>query len=218
MFDGAVLITPAGLRDPGLAGALTATGELNVLPAAFWAEFTQQEIALFCHRQALYCIPTQELIAWLQEKLGDNRAIEIGAGAGVLGSALGITATDSFLQARPDVQAAYQASQQPTIRYGANVVKLDAELALAKYRPEVVVAAWVTHKWKASEAWREGNMYGVDERKIVRQADYVFLGHDHVHRHKPILDLTHETYYFDWQVSRATSPGRNYIKVWPRTR
>lgn len=214
MLKGAALLFPAGMRDPGVAGALDASGRLQVLPCAFWKQFSQQEIALFCHRQALYCLPTQELVDWARGELDGRSAIEIGAGAGILGAALNIPATDNFMQERPEIVAAYRASGQPTIRYGAHVEKLDAEQAVLKHQPQSVVAAWVTHKWSASEAWREGNMFGVDEREIVRRADYVFVGHDHVHRHKPILDLPHETFYADWLVSRATSPGRNFIKIW----
>jgi hypothetical protein len=219
MFNDAVIINPHHLRDPGEAGALDHEGRLKVIPyAEFWQQYTQAEIAVFCHRQGLYGVPTTELIDWLRPQLEGRRAIEIGAGAGVLAEALGIPATDSFLQDRPEIAAVYRATGQPTIHYGAQVAKLDADLAMAKHRPNTVVASWVTHKWKPSESWREGNMFGVDELKIVRNADYIFIGHEHAHRDKPILDLPHETHYFDWLVSRAVSPGRNFVKVWRRQR
>lgn len=218
MLRNAVVLPSEGLRDPAADGALDAAGQLQVLPFAFWQNYSQAEIAVFCHQQALYCVPTTELVAWLAEIFAGRRAIEIGAGTGALAAALSIPATDNRMQEWPEIVAAYQGMQQPTIAYGDNVIRLDAEMALARYRPAVVLAAWVTHKWKPSEAWREGNQHGVEERKIVRQADYVFIGHDHVHRNKPILELPHETHYCPWLVSRATSPGRNYIKIWRRQR
>lgn len=190
----ATFLPTQDLRDPAHDGALDARGRLQVLPHAFWQQYTQTEIAVFCHKQAIYCIPTLELVTWLKALIADRKTIEIGAGAGVgvIGEALNIPATDNRMQEWPDIAAHYQAIRQPAITYGDNVIRLDAELALARYRPAVVLAAWVTHKWKPSEAWREGNQHGVDERKLIRQADYVFIGHDHVHRNKPILDLPHE--------------------------
>lgn len=210
------MISMAGLRDPGQQGAFDASGRLQLLPAAWWRQFSQEEIAVFCHRHAIYCVPTTELVAWLRERLAGRRAIEIGAGTGVLADALGIPATDNRMQEWPEVAAHYQRTRQPVIEYGANVEKLDAEVALARYRPEVVLAAWVTHKYKPSEHWREGNMHGVEEQKILRQAEYIFVGHAHVHRHKPLLAHAHETFEPHWLVSRATSQGKNQIRVWAR--
>lgn len=206
----------ASLRDPGSEGAFDAMGRLQVLPAAFWSQFSQPEIALFCHKHALYCVPTLELVEWLQDRIAGRRAIEIGAGTGVLASALGIPGTDNRMQEWPDIRAHYQLTGQPVIQYGSQVEKLDAEVALAKYRPEVVIAAWVTHKYKPSEHWREGNMHGVEESNILRQAEYIFIGHDGVHRLKPIWERQHETFEPPWLISRAISEGKNHIKVWPR--
>lgn len=212
----AQVISMTGLRDPAQAGVFDDTGRLKILPAEFWRQYTQEEIAVFCNRNAIYCVPTAELVGWLQDRIAGRRAIEIGSGNGVLAAALGIPATDNRMQEWPDVAAHYRLIRQPLVRYGDNVERLDAGVALARYRPQVVIAAWVTHKYKSSEHWREGNMHGVEEQKILKRAEYIFIGHDYVHRNKPILELPHETVEPPWLVSRATSQGKDHIKVWTK--
>ena len=46
--------------------------------------------------------------------------------------------TDSFMQEEPWCRAIYASMQQPTVRYGADVEKLDAAAALPKSRPAVL--------------------------------------------------------------------------------
>lgn len=74
-------------------------------------------------------------------------AIEIGAGHGVLAGALSIPATDNRQQEDPELRAYYAQIGQSTVPYGENVEKLDAAAAVAKYRPNIVVACWVTHRF-----------------------------------------------------------------------
>lgn len=206
------------LRDPADFGALTESGTLAIQPSSFWAQFTREERYVFGLKHSLYSFPTTELVAWLRTYLGYRTAIEIGAGAGILAKAVGLRATDSRMQERPDIRAQLAAMGHGPVQYGEHVEKLDAELAVTKYRPEVVVACWVTHKYKQSESWREGNQDGVDERKLLRSCDYVFIGHDSPHKLKPILDIPHETLYPDWLTSRAAGAGRDFIKIWKKGR
>jgi hypothetical protein len=204
-------------RYPGKAGALDDKGRLVVLPFEFWQQYTQIEISHFCSQHGLYCIPTTELVAWLKAEIGERKAIEIGSGNGVLAEALGIPATDSRMQENPFFTAYFAELKQAVVPYGENVRMLDGIDAVRTLKPDVVVAAWVTHKFRENEGWRKGNAFGVAEEYIVRRADYVFIGNRHVHQHKPILEMPHEEYEFPWLVSRSFSGQPNFIGVWKKT-
>jgi hypothetical protein len=77
-------------------------GKLQVLPAAEFKKFDQELISIFCVKNAFYGLPTMELVEWLKEKIGKRSAIEIGAGNGAFGRALGIPMSDSFQQDATD--------------------------------------------------------------------------------------------------------------------
>lgn len=189
-------------------------GKLQVLPAAFWRQYQQPQITAFCVMHGFYSIPTVELVEWLRERIAGLTALEVGSGNGVLAEALGIRATDSRQQSRAEIKAYYTALRQAPVSYGTNVECFTAKEAVGKYKPDVVLGAWVTHKYNPSEHWREGNRDGLDEVAIVCRADYINIGHTYVHRNKPVLQIPHEVFYPDWLVSRALSPGKNYIAVW----
>jgi hypothetical protein len=203
-------------KDPADFGALDADGRLQVFPHEFWTEFTQAEIAHFCVKHGFYCVPTTELVEWLFERIGDRKAIEIGSGSGVLADALEIQGTDNKMQEWAHIKALYEQTGQTPAPYGPNVRQMDAQVAVDVLKPKVVIAAWVTHKWNEKESWREGNMYGVREDKIVKRHEYIHIGNRHVHRHKPIMDLPHEEFEFPWLVSRAMNGTPNFIGVWQR--
>jgi hypothetical protein len=211
-----LLLDSPSNQDPAEAGALDAAGRLRILPASFWAGFTQLEIATFAVRHALYCIPTTELVLWLLKELGSASAIEIGAGTGVLARALGIAATDSHQQETPEMVALYTAMDQPVIRYGDDVHRLDAETAIRRFKPDVVLGTWITHRYRADEEWRGGNAYGVREEYVIARARYIHVGNEAVHRNKPVLDRPHRSYRFPWLVSRAMNGTPDFIAVWER--
>jgi hypothetical protein len=209
------LIDTEGLRDIA-AAALDASGRLRVMPASFWEATTAQERAVFGVTHGLYHFPTVELVDYLRRIIDGRRAIEIGAGAGILAEALGIPATDNRMQEWPNIQRMYRATKQPVIRYGQNVEPLDALVAINRHRPQVVIAAWVTHKFDAKAPEREGNMYGVDERKVVRAAEYVFVGNEYVHRNKPIWAFPHTKEQPPCVFSRAINGSPDFVARWAR--
>jgi len=215
MTDPVYLIEKVALHNNLKQRALK-NGKLQVLPSAFWREYQQVEIAAFCVMHGFYLIPTTELVEWLRERIAGRTAIEVGSGNGVLAETLGIRATDSRQQSKAEIAAIYWMLGQGTVPYGDNVETIPAHDAVGKYRPDVVIGAWVTHKFNVSQAWREGNGDGLDEVAIVCRADYINIGHTYVHRAKPVLEIPHEIHYPDWLVSRALSPGKNYIAVWPK--
>lgn len=195
-------------RYPEQEGALE-----GIKPYEFWRQFSRIEIVYFAVRHGMYCIPTLELVDWLKRHIGGRTAIEIGSGNGLLAKALDIPATDNRMQDWPEIRALYDKAQQPVVKYGSNVETLDALDAIKRYAPQVVLGAWVTHRYDLLRHEDGGNTYGPNELEIIKQAEYVFIGACDTHRHKPILQLPHEEYEFPWLVSRSFT-ATNFIGVW----
>ncbi|WP_298435051.1 hypothetical protein [Ottowia sp.] len=192
---------------------------LQVVPACVLEGTTPKERMLFGVRHGLYSFPTVELCSFLRERIRGRRAIEIGSGHGVLAKALGIPATDNRQQEDAEVRAHYAAIRQPTVPYGDHVEKLDAAAAVENYRPAVVIACWITHCFDPSRPDAGGSATGVDEAAIVASCDeYIFIGNEHVHAHKPIWALPHEKLTPPWLYSRAINGSRDFIGIWRRER
>lgn len=193
--------------------------QLRVLPSAVYDTIDHTDLRVWCNQRAIYGLPTVELVDWLKTLIDGRTAIEVGAGNGALGRALGIPRTDSWLQDQPDVQLMYRLQGQPTITYGPDVERLEAMEAVRKYRPQVVVGSWVTHWIDPNKPMPPGggNMYGLHEDRILRFSSvesYVVVGHTTVHKHKPILQLPHRVIREPWVRSRAADPSGNAIFVW----
>lgn len=202
-------------KDPAADGAIDSDGRVKILSIEFWQQYSRPEIATFCNRYAVYHLPTIEFIDWLRVLLGDVSAIEIGAGSGILAGALGIPATDNHMQTWPDIRRVYDATRQPIITYGANVACMGAIEALQNYRPQVALAAWVTHKFDPLKPGNEGNAYGPDEREILKLAgSYVFIGNTVPHRKKPLLKIAHRTMTPPGILSRSMSGGIDVVWIW----
>lgn len=216
MNGGVAVVDPRGIRDlsPDL---LDAHGRLQLMPASYYAKTTNQERAFFGNRHGAYVLPTIELIEYLRERIGGRSAIEVGSGNGLVAEALGIPATDSHQQTEPAVERAYREAGQAPIRYGSNVEKLDALSAVRKYRPQVVLACWVTHRWNPQDTERGGNVDGVDERELLSLCDeYLFLGYRKVHSQKPIMSMSHRTESPMGLYSRALLPDQDFVAAWTR--
>lgn len=213
---GQAFIVPANTRDISRE-ILDADGLLRILPAQFYASTTGNERGLAGVRNALYGLPTIELCEWLTARISGRSALEIGAGHGRLAAHLGIRAVDNFMQDRPEVAALYRATLQPRIHYGANVERIDALDAVIKYRPQVVIGSWITHRFDPGEVWRGGNEYGPDAKTILKLVEeYILIGNEGPHALNPLLELPHEMIFPDWLYSRVPDParGRNFIAIW----
>lgn len=208
------ILDPTTIRD--ISGLLLdPAGRLRVLPTAELEQTTALERALFGIRHACYVLPTQELVAHVKDLIGARTALEIGSGNGVLAEALGIPATDSHQQSRADIALLYAMLRHPVIRYGNNVQKLDALAAVRAHRPQVVVGAWVTHRYDPRRHWAEGNEDGIDEDELLTLCEqYIFIGNDSVHSKKSIWSRPHTKTYLPFVFSRAKEPGRDFIAVW----
>lgn len=210
----AIRLDPSKIKDLA-PDALDDNGRLRILPAAFWAKTTPDERALFGHRQGIYSFPTVELVEHLREFIGDRTAIEVGSGNGVLAAALGIRATDNYMQDQPKYRLIFAATGQPTVKYGPNVLDMDAHDAIRHFTPDVVIGCWVTHKWDPRRLAAEGNEVGIDENDLLDHVQhYVVIGNDKVHQHKAIWDLPHTKTHPDFIYSRAVNGSPDFLAVW----
>lgn len=208
------ILDPSKVRDisPLL---LDESGRLKVVPASVLQSTTVAERAMFGVRHACYVLPSLELVERLKTLIAGRRAIEIGSGNGVLAQALGIVATDNHQQTWPRIKAQYDLMRQPVIQYGPNVQRMSAEEALREYKPQVVVAAWVTHRYDPARAWAEGNEDGVDERELLQNCEqYLFVGNEQVHKKKAIWDMPHRLEYPPYLFSRAVNQTRDFLATW----
>lgn len=194
---------------------LDAHGNLQVVPASVLAATTPEERLLFGVRHGLYSLPTRELCDFLRDRIAGRRAIEVGAGHGVLASALGIPATDNRQQEEPALIAHYRSIGQPTVPYGDNVEKLDAAAAVRKYKPQVVVACWVTHRFDLSRPSAGGSTTGLDEEELIASCEeYILIGNEHVHAGKSIWKAPHDKLTPPWLYSRAVNGTPDFIAIW----
>lgn len=189
-------------------------GTLPIRPCAYYDN--QTKLKLLCHHNARYLVPTVELIEFLKPYV-DESTIEIGAGCGDLGRSLGIKMTDSYVQWEPEVISYYERLGQPIIQYGADVEKIDAISAIKKYNPKTVIGGWVT-QWVDPDkpVTRPGSMYGIKETELLEMVDtYILIGAEHIHMHKYIMEIPHETIDAPFVRSRRKD---NKIWIWRRRR
>lgn len=197
-------------------GLLEASGQLRLLPASTYDAIPVDNLRMFCHNEARYGLPTQELVAWLGEWVYRRRAIEIGAGWGDLSYYLGIPATDNRMQEWPEIKKAYELMRQPVIRYPDRVDCIDGVEAVRKYKPEVVVASWVT-QWvdPATSMPLSGNIFGVKENEIIEMGvTYILIGNAATHRQKNILNIKHEEFRLPFIRSRSGNPQEERVWIW----
>lgn len=201
-----------------LDAACLVEGELQPMPAAFYASRPRTELSLWCVRRGFYCLPTLELVALLHAFIGRRPAIEIGSGNGCLGRALGIPRTDSFQQAKNEMRLLYESMGQAPVVYGRDVEQMDALMAVQHYQPEVVVAAWVTHRYNKDEHYRGGNYEGVDEAALLEMPSvrhYIHVGALPTHEHKPLRQRQYHRARADFLFSRLPLP-QDELWIWER--
>lgn len=192
---------------------------LKPVPSGVLAQIPPEDLMYWCNTNGVYGLATDELVAWLTGRIAGRKAIEIGAGNGVFGRALGIKMTDSFIQEREDIKLYYSLRGQERVFYGFDVQPLEACAAVKRHKPKVVIASWVTEVYKNGKGFAEG----VDESKILSMVDeYILIGNLNVHGNKRIVTnppkgFKLDVYQFPWIYSRATQPERNVIMSWRRT-
>lgn len=186
-------------------------GRLNVLPHAFWSQFTPDQIRFFCWKNGCYSIPTVELVNWLNERIAGKKTIEIGAGNGVLAKALDIGAVDNYQQQMAKYKLFYLNTNQPIIRYGKNVAKIGANEAVEYEKPEVVIGSWITERYDPAYHRYGGNEIGPRQLEIIDQVDtYYLIGNTDIHHNPKLMNLKPKIHRIPL-ISRAFDPHKNVI-------
>jgi len=193
---------------------LDEAGRLRLMPAAKFDAVPHESLRVWCNRKARYGLVTQELVDWLKPRIEGKRAIEIGAGHGDLAYHLGIPATDSRIQEDPDVAMQYAFLRQPMIEYPPWVEKYEAHLAVAHYKPEIVLASWVT-QFSDQPDDEVGSPFGVHESLILSTGCcYVLLGNERIHGAKRIMAQEHVVIRLPGLRSRSRYPEADRLYIW----
>lgn len=96
----------------------------------------------------------------------------------------------------------------------SDVARFEALPAIQHYRPDVVIGAWVTHRWRPG--MENGSDYGIAEEQILHHCDYIFVGNDSVHAPKPLLQLPHQRIEHPGLRSRSTPKAADFIAIWQK--
>lgn len=187
--------------------------QFNFKSIEFYRSIPEADIQIFCLKNAFYCLPTLELAEFLKIRIGNRKALEIGAGNGYLAKYLDILATDSYIQNDPVMKKFYEMiARQPIVKYGKNVIKIDGNSAVLKYKSDVTIACWVSQKIELDRI-KEIKGLRVDEEEVIKNTnEYIFIGNKNTHKDKSILRLPHETIDIEL-VSRNGFEG-NVIWIW----
>lgn len=211
---GAAQIFSAPVSTKGIRKVVMDGSRMRVLPFSAWMQFSWMEIRMLLHETATYVVPTEELICYLDELIGDEKAIEICAGNGYIGSELDIIMTDSYQQ-QDDKKTVlmYDFMKQPRIKYPKSVVKLEASQAVKRIRPHTVIGCYATHKWR--DDVQSGNDKGVDFEDIYSKVRRIVLvGHKETHRYNPLMALPHKEIELPGLLTRAANQSLNRIFIW----
>ena len=199
-----------------LENLLLIEGKLVPVPYKELNKFKQEQISMFCHKHGIYQIPTDELIIFLKNEIGSEKAIELGSGNGCIGRNLNIHMFDNHMQNWPKISSYYQEFKQPTVKYGVDVEEMDGNAAVKLHRPKIVIACWLTQKWYPGMS--SGNEFGVDERQMFSDGieKYVHVGNEKTHGLKELFHdriIRHERLKFPWLLSRSMYREKNEIYI-----
>lgn len=196
-------------------------GVLQNLSAKLLKTIPHLHLRLWCHKYAIYGLPSVELIDLINAHIGGENCIEIGSGCGVFGRVLNIPATDSFIQATPEMIAQYKMLGQPVVEYGANVLKFEAEEAIDNFKPHTVFGSWVTQyvsPLATTAPAGGGSIYGLKETSFIHKIKkYIVYGNELIHGAKELFSMRgiKVTKIKDPEImfSRASAPEENCLYV-----
>lgn len=193
-------------------------GLLKILPAAAYESIPPHFKALWCKEMGYHLLPTVELVDWLRKEIGAAAAIEICAGSGVLGRALGVPSIDWDVCARfPVAKMFYKIhAHEATPMIGAHCERIEAMEALAKYRPKVVFGGYITQRVYPGEPdTMPGSMYGVEERALIRCVErYIVISTRTTQCNKRIFRQVHREISPSWLITRHPDPTAPLISIW----
>lgn len=193
-------------------------GRLKIHPAEELRKIAHLELMAWANGKGIYCVPSTELIDWLRQEIRGRKAIEICAGNGAIARALGIPATDSYMQTDEVMSALYKVMGQKPIEPPKDVYKFEANDAVDHFKPKVVIGAYVTQKYQDGDEGPpkiNSSLYGVDELSLLPKVErYITIGNELSHGDKRLRKLPHRVYQFDWVFTRSAHPQMNNIVVW----
>jgi hypothetical protein len=92
---------------------------------------------------------------------------------------------------------------------------VDANAAVRRFRPDVVIGCWVTHRYDPGRHTAGGNEAGIDEEDVLEHCSaYVVVGNQRVHEGKKIWKRKHTIEYPEWVYSRAMNGSPDFVAVW----
>lgn len=199
---------------------LLADGKLQAVAANTLAKIDNTDLRLWCHKHAIYGLPSLELLEIIRPHLVEGKSIEVGGGCGVFGRLLGIPSTDSCIQSNDAMRAYYRALGQPPVTYGDNIINLEASEAIAHFKPEVVFGSWVTQYVSPLEVGLPpggGSVYGLRETEFINNIHkYIIYGNEAVHGLKALFNLPGvkvERIKSEHFFSRAQNPNLNCLYI-----
>jgi hypothetical protein len=191
---------------------------INLYPAKLIKNIPLQTLREWCSLNAIYTLPTIELIQWLKGELINANAIEVGSGNSDIGYHLGIKQTDSYAQTH-GLGLAYNLAygECPTLPR-EDVERIDANEAIIKYKPDLVIASFLTQVFEEGDEENKigSSLLGVREIEIIKQGKYIHIGNENVHGDKRILEYPHTTFRPPWLVTRCADQSKNVIYIWDK--
>lgn len=208
-----LIILPQGTDTQPIKEGVYKDGEFQILGRSFWNKFSKDQILKFMNEESLYVLPTEELLDFLDKEIGENSAIEVGAGRGIIGRELNIRTTDSHQQSDAFMKALYKAYNTTPIKYPHYIEKIDAVSAARKYRPHTILGCFVTHKWRGDT--QSGNDFGIDMTKMFSFAKkFILVGNKKIHNDNPLMRLPHKEIELDGLITRGFNSELNRIFIW----
>lgn len=194
-------------------------GYLKVMPNSYYDSVPHLHLVYWANSMGYYCLPTEELVVWLKEEIGERSAIEICAGSGLLGKTLGVPRADWRIHKRfpmAKLQMDLQSGGMPYTVNAPDVEDMEATEAVMKYKPQVVFGGFITQRiYQGSSKNTMGSAYGVEEEKLIEYLEtYIVIGTQKIHGAKKIEKYPHEVLKFPWLRSRAINPNDNAIFIW----
>lgn len=143
-------------------------GFLQVLPEALYYQFTIDELAMWCAGMGYWIMPTVELIECItQEMIGTG--LEICAGSGVIGRALGIRSIDLKMSQYRFYRELFRSNNMCEPHYGEWVEEAEAGMEIQKTKPDTVVGGYVIPRGADRAFW------GINEDILLKSVRKVIL-------------------------------------------
>lgn len=200
-------------------------GLIQAVPAIVLQEIPHEHLQIWAADHAIWQIVTCEMIQWLKEEIGDQKALEICVGMGIVSRELGIIGVDSRIQEKPYFRKIMEEkfgkdNGLKTTQPPKEIKKYEAIEAIRVFRPEVVIGSFVTPKGSRADSAKGimCNQFGPDMQELfARVKKYIHFGNKNTHLPNPIYEMPHTELSLPWLYSRAFDQSLNRIWIWENT-